>query len=404
VDSDTFVEIGTRPPVSDVGRFPTFTDYNSSLAPSSLVFNSFLNFRADGTFPASQAQASEGLNTDNSPEIYVTQIPASSSNTFTRLTNMPSFNASSTRPIASETRKRIAFSVVGEELGGGNGDGSQEIFYLLTPQITVTSGAVLSFFTGASNMPVTAATPLPSPTPTPTPVPSPTPGQPIGLAPGQISFVRSTVPLAPSDVMLDGDPNTVASEILHSPALPVELNGVSVSVNGAAAGLYLVSNTDKQILFVMPIGVSNGLRTVAVNVLDSGANTDTLHRGLVQVVTGQPDIFSSTGDAGGRARAVDANTGTSEPFSVTQRIELIVTGVRFAAPAEITVTVGTTAISAASIISVGPIRDNAGFDSIIFDLPASLAGAGDVPIQVQFQRTIITVSRPADTAPHITIN
>lgn len=396
--TDTFTEIGTRPPVSDVGRFPMFTDYNSSLAPSSLVFNSFLNFRPDGTFPTSQAQASEGLNTDNSPEIYLTQIPASSSNTFTRLTNMPVFNAGSTQPIASETRKRIAFSVFGEELGGGNGDGSQEIYYLLTPQFTATSGAVLSFFTGASNMPVTAATPLPSPTPTPTPTPSPTPGQPFGLAAGQLGIIRSTVALAPSDVMLTGDPNTVASEILRSPALPVELNGVSVSVRGAAAGLYFVSNTDKQINFVVPIGVPTGLATVVV------ANNDIAHRGLLQVLVGQPDIFTSTGDAGGRAFAMDATTQAPEPFSVTQRIELVVTGVRFAAPAEITVTVGTTAIPAASIIAVGPNLKMAGFDSIIFDLPASLAGAGDVPIQVQFQRSIITVSRPADTAPRITIN
>jgi uncharacterized protein (TIGR03437 family) len=404
VDGDTFTEIGTRPPISDVGRFPMFTDYNSSLAPSSLVFNSFLNFRPNGTFPASAAEAPEGLNTDNSPEIYLTQIPASSSNTFTRLTNMPFFNASSTRPIASETRKRIAFSVVGQELGGGNGDGSQEIFYLLTPQITTTSSAVLSFFTGASNMPVTAATPLPSPTPTPTPTPSPVPGQPFGVAAGSLTIVRSTVALAPSDVMLTGDEDTVASEILRSPALPIELNGVSVSVDGAAAGLYKVSSTDKQINFVVPIGVPVGVRTVAVNVLDSGANTDTLHRGPLQVLVGQPDIFTTTEAAGGRAVAMDANTGTFEPFSVTQRIELLVTGVRFAAPAEITVTVGTTVIPTASIISVGPLRSNAGFDSIIFDLPASLAGAGDVPIQVQFARGITTVSRSPDTAPRITIN
>jgi hypothetical protein len=147
-----------------------------------------------------------------------------------------------------------------------------------------------------------------------------------------------------------------------------------------------------------------GVRTVAINILDSGGNTDTLLRGAVQIIVGQPDIFTSTGDAGGRARARDANTGTPEPFSVTQRIELIVTGVRFAAPAEITVTVGTTVIPTASIIAVRPNTSMAGFDSIIFDLPASLAGAGDVPIQVQFARGFTTTSRPADTAPHITIN
>ena len=397
VSTDTFTEVGTRPPLSDIGHFPMFTDYNASLAPSSLVFTSFLNFRPDGTFPSSQAQASEGLNTDNSAEIYLTQIPASASNTFIRLTNMPVFNAAGTRAIPSETRKRIAFAIGGEELGGGNGDGSQEIFYLLTPQITATSGAVLSFFTGASNMPVTAATPLPSPTPSPTPLPSPVPGQPIGLAAGELSIVRSTVALAPSDVMLAGDDS--ASEIRRSPALPIELNGVSVSVRGAAAGLYRVSATDKQINFVMPVGLPVGLATVVVNVLDSGANTDTAHRGLVQVLVGQPDIFSTTGDAGGRAL-----TREPEPFSANQTIELQLTGVRFAAPAEITITVGTTTISGAQIVRVSPNLNMAGFDFIQFTLPASLAGAGDVPIQVTFARGTTTVSRPADTAPHITIN
>jgi hypothetical protein len=53
---------------------------------------------------------------------------------------------------------------------------------------------------------------------------------------------------------------------------------------------------------------------------------------------------------------------------------------------------------------VGPNRENHGFDFINFALPASLAGAGDVPIQVQFSRGITTVSRPPDTAPRITIN
>src|ERR1051325_11422957 len=141
--------------------------------------------------------------------------------------------AAGTRPVASESRKRIAFTVGGEELGGGNGDGSPEVFYLLTPIITAQGKTTLSFFTGAINMPVTAATPAPSPTPSPTPTPSPAPGAPIGLATGELSIVRSTAALAPSDATAGG-----ASETKRSPALPIELNGVSLSVNGAAAGLY----------------------------------------------------------------------------------------------------------------------------------------------------------------------
>ena len=409
VGTDTFNEVGTRPPISDFTRFPMFTDYNASLVPSSLVFESFLNFRPDGTFPTSTATANEGINTDNSADIFITQVPVSSSNTFARLTNVPVVTGGATRPMASESHKRIAFSMGGAELGGGNGDLSTEIFYLLTPIITSQSSAPLSFFTGASNMAVAAATPIPSPTPSPTPTPSPVPGTPAGLAAGQLSIVRSTIPLAPSDAATTGN----VTEGTRSPVLPVELNGVSVSVNGAAAGLYFVRNADKQINFVMPIGLNTGLGTVAVNILDTAANSDTLLRGNVQIIAAQPDIFTTTMDAGGRAIAFNVTNGispgTPEPFDVTTGgnptvIELWVTGIRFTQRTEITVTVGTTVITT-DVISVQPNTKMPGFDLVDFALPASLAGAGDVPIQVTFTRgTISASSRPADSAPHITIN
>jgi hypothetical protein len=70
---------------------------------------------------------------------------------------------------------------------------------------------------------------------------------------------------------------------------------------------------------------------------------------------------------------------------------------------EVSVTVGTTVISGDAILSVQPNREMPGFDIVTFTLPASLAGAGDVPIQVTVPSRG-TASRPADTAPHITIN
>ncbi|HKU75350.1 MAG TPA: hypothetical protein VJR02_15675 [Pyrinomonadaceae bacterium] len=402
IAGDTFNEVGTRPPIGDVIRFPTFTDYDSTLAPSSLVFASFLNFRPNGTFPDSAATANEGINTDNSVDLFLTQVPVTSSSNFTRITNVVGFSGG-TRAIASASRKRIAFSIGGNELGGGNTDGSTELFYLLTPIITTQSSAALSFFTGASEMPVAAATPIPSPTPSPTPTPSPVPGQPIGVAPGELTIVRSTVALAPSDAATTGD----VKETTRTPALPIELNGVSLSVNGHAAGLYKVLNADKQINFVVPIGTPAGVRTVAINILDAGANTDTLLRGLLQIISGQPDIFTFPGN---RAAALTTQ-GLAEPFNVTTEgnatvISLSVTGVRSATVGEITVTVGTTAITGTSIISVRPNTNMPGFDIIDFALPASLAGAGDVPVQVTFTRTNggTFVSRPADSAPRITIN
>jgi uncharacterized protein (TIGR03437 family) len=300
------------------------------------------------------------------------------------------------------------------DFGGGNADLSGEIFYLLSPIITAQSAAVLTFNTGASNMAVATATPLPSPTPTPTPTPSPSPDVAPGLAPGELSIVRSTVALAPSDAsVLSG------SETKRSPALPVELNGVSVSVNGAAAGLYFVGKDSKQINFVMPISAAIGLGTVAVNINDTGSSTDTALRGFVQIVPGQPDIFTTTNDAGGRAvvfNVTNPSARTVEPFNVTSPdaggnivptvLELNLTGVRLATTAEVTVTVGTTAINGASITLVKSNPEMPGFDIIDFTLPASLAGAGDVPIVVTFNRTgqTATTSRSTATAAHITIN
>ena len=230
--------------------------------------------------------------------------------------------------------------------------------------------------------------------------------------------MRSTIALAPSNALACTAPTGCASETQRSPALPIELNGVSVSINGAAAGLYFVGNAEKQINFVVPPGTRTGLNNVAVNILDTGANSDTMLHGLLNVLIAQPDIFTTTTDAGGRAGAVNVTNPTArtaEPFSVTSVdgsgntvatvIELSVTGLRLAARQDITVTVGTTAITGDNIVLVQPNLEMPGFDIIQFRLPASLAGAGDVPVQVTFTRAgVTTVSRPADTAPHITIN
>jgi WD40-like Beta Propeller Repeat len=415
IASDTFVEVGSRAAAfSDIARFPTFTDYNSSLVPSSLVFASALNFRPDGTFPP-VAEDATGLNPQRAAQVFLTQLPASTSNTFIRLSNTPGVATfGGIRPVTSDTRKRTAYVLGGVEHGGGNADFSLEVFYLLSPQATASSAAVLSFFTGASNMPVATATPVPSPSPSPTPSPSPVPGSPLGVAPGELTIVRSTVALAPSNAMASG-----ASETKRTPALPVELNGVSLSVEGYAAGLYFVGNAERQINFVVPIAAPLGLADVVINLLDAGANTDTIFRGLVQIIAAQPDLFTTTNDAGGRAIAfniTNPSTRTTEPFSVTSTdaggatvptvLELSLTGVRGVIPTEVTVTIGTTAITGVpAIISVQPNREMPGFDIITFTLPAALANAGDVPVVVTVTKAgVTTSSRPAATAPRITIN
>ncbi|MDQ2921212.1 MAG: hypothetical protein M3R52_06350, partial [Acidobacteriota bacterium] len=221
--ADSFTQVGPRGAETsgDILRFPAFTDYNGLLAPSTLVFASALNFKADGTLVPT-ADAATGLNPQNQPQLFATQLPASSSNTFIRLTKNPVGGFGGIRPLTSQTQRRIVFSLGGTDFGSGNPDFSSEVFYLITPTVTSESTAVLSFFTGASNFPVAEATPTPSPAPSPTP--TPTPGTiATGLAPGELSIVRSTVALAPGNKAAVG-----GSETARSPILPVELGGVSV--------------------------------------------------------------------------------------------------------------------------------------------------------------------------------
>lgn len=399
----TIKQVGPRSNDFEILTEPTFTDYNGTLTPATLLFSSAQNFKSDGTFPAAD-QTATGLNPSNQPQIFATQLPVGTTNTFARLTQNPVGGFGGMRALGSNTIRRIAFSLGGSELGTGNLDFSTEVFYLLTPPVTPPdSTAVLSFFAWPSTFPVATATPAPSPVPSPTPLPSPGTIA-LGLAAGEFSMIRSTVGLANSDPPQVGS----ASETARSPILPAELAGVSVSVNGAAAGLYFVSNAAKQIDFVMPPGLAPGLGTVVIN------NNGTVFRGFVQIVPSQPDIFSSTHDAGGRAVVCNVtNTAISgcviEPFKVTSLdstgasvatvLELHLSGVRGIATAETKITIGTTEITPTSV------RRNInmyGYDIITFTLPATLT-PGDYPIIVTVTKGGTFSSRDVTTAPKIEI-
>jgi uncharacterized protein (TIGR03437 family) len=406
VAGDSFAQVGPRALTSpgDIKHFPSFTDY-TGLAPSTVVFASALNFKTDGTFPAAD-QTSTGLNPTNQPQLFVTALPVGSSSTFARITKNPSGLVSDVplRPAVSASLRRLAFSMTGAELGGGNADLSTELFYLLTPPASPDAGEALSFFTGASNFPVAPASAPASPSPSPTP--TPTPGSvAFGLAPGELSIVRSTVALAPSDKTAVG-----GSETDRSPILPIELAGVSVSVNGAAAGLYFVGDSPAEgIRFVIPVGVSTGVATIVVN------NNGTVYRGFIQIVFSQPDIFTSTNDAGGTAMICNiTNTSISGcvtgPFKVTTAtsagtqvptvLEIYMTGVRSLTPAETRVTIGTTDITATS---VRPNTNMFGQDFITITLPSSLT-PGDYPVVVTATRGTTSISsRGTATAPHVVI-
>lgn len=396
VAANSFTQVGPRGNNTSAFRFPTFTDYNSSLQPATIIFATGLNFLPNGSAPTNQ---SDGLNPSGATQIFA--APVAAPTTFTRLTNNPGIVGPAIEPFPSNTQQRIAFSITATEFGGLNPDLLSEAFYLLSRTGTNAASPTVSFFTGASQRPVVAA--------------SPTPPAVSSLAPGMLAIVQSNVALAPS-----GQTAGSASESGHRPPLPIELNGVSVSINGAAAGLFFVSPT--QINFVVPPGLAptSGTATYPVVINNNG----TTIRSTIQISIAQPDIFTMT-DVFGTNRAAVLNVtnplsaGSPEPFSVTTTyidssgqtktdptiLRIFLTGVRrITDKSQVTVTIGTTALTGSAIVQIAP-SDLPGTDLIDVTLPASLAGAGDVPVIVSITNGGNTfTSRPADTAPRIRIN
>lgn len=414
VAADSFTAVGPRAASGgDLLRFPLFTDYDSALRPNRLIFTSALNFRPDGTFPTLDRD-SEGLNPGRRTQIFSAPLPFAASTTLTRLTNTPTpltttgINAAPLQPFASNTQRRMAFSLKLSQIVERNTDLSSEAFYLLTLPVPVLSDVTttLAYFTGATEREV---------------VPTATPPAVSGVAPGMLVVARpaaSPAPaLAPSNQAVS---QSNASETARRPPLPIELNGVSVSVgtNGAAAGLYFVGNNPNQINFVIPAAVAvptSSPNTVPVVINNNG----NVIRTTVPLVPAQPDLVSTTNGAGGRVAATNITNPVMplpEPAAgfpvmsindsnqtVATVLEIVLTGVRNATTSQVRVTVGTTDISGADILFVGS-SGTAGFDVVRFRLPASLAGAGDVPIVVSVTINGQTfTSRAGAEAPRIRI-
>ena len=254
-------------------------------------------------------------------------------------------------------------------------------------------------------MPTATSTGSPTPSPSPTPTGSPTPFIAPGLAPGELVIAQAGFSPAPAPTNASG-----ASELNRAPALPIELSGVSVSINGAACGLYFVGPS--QINFVVPIGLAPNSGSANYPIVIN--NNGTVIRGLLVIVSAQPDIFMSPPPPGPGGQAVICNATnplacistatfnvTSDDGSGTQVptvLRLTLTGVRGNAASAITVTIGTTVITA-NAFGTGA-TDQPGFDQIQFTLPSTV-DRGDLPIVVKVGSAS---SRPSDTAPHVTIN
>ena len=440
--TDTFKRIGPRSdadsgaPGGDVAHYPGFTDYDASGNPATLLLETRLNINAAGTVPAT---ASEGLNNiqGRPTQIYRYPIglPDAMSN-FTRLTKFPISTTflASTQPLPSDTSRRIAFNLGLTEIGTGNFDFLSETYYLYEPLVSQTATMTsISLVTGASALPVlptadpsASPTPTPSPTATPTPTPTPTatptpggsptptptpttPAAVLGISPGILAKLTYTG--GPDQTVVA---RTAVGSINRSFNLPVELSGVTMTINGVACGLKSVS--DRMITFVAPPAISSTATGTVYPVVIN--NNGVVIKGFVTIVPTRPDIFTDLPVPGPGGRAQVANVvnrvAIGEPFTVTTIrirggvrvptvLRLRVTGIANTSPAVISIRIGSVTIPGTNVLTGGVLVEP-GVYTVDFTLPPGLNGAGDQPIIVTVTAGSTTfTSRLDDTAPRLRI-
>jgi uncharacterized protein (TIGR03437 family) len=426
----------------DIQRYPGFTDYNALGTPETLVLETRMNIKPDGTVAANP---SDGLNPSvfRQAQLYsypLNQPPQTA--TFTRLGNFPAPTGVlvSMQIIPSNSVRRLTFNAGYTEFGTGNFDGQPEAYYLLTPVVRREAPVSTSIATGASGMPVEqapvpspsptptatpAGSPTPTPTPTPSPIPTPTPspsptatptGTPtptptpqtppsvLGVSPGMLAILN---------YQTSGDRPVVALQAVGSikrrPYLPIELSGVSVTINGAACGIKSVSQ--RRIEFVVPEALqSSASGTIYPLVI---YNNGTIMRDWITIVPGQPDVFNREGlvQAGGRSKLFNITNTVwrTEPFVirtvrikgnklVPSRLRLYATGIAQAAAPFIFIRIGDVTIAGSQIVTTATLIEP-GIYAIDFDLPESLEGAGDKPVVVTVNVNGVNfTSRLDDTA------
>ena len=421
----------------DLRRFPTFTDYDQTGTPNTVIFQSRINYAANGTIPAT---AGDGLNPNTARpiQLYSNSLAYTGSGTTTtnlvRLTRNPSYSSfiTDSQPFVSNTRRRLVFSLGNTELGGLNIDLLNEAFYLLTPTAATTDTTdSFSFATGASARPFGSPSPTPSPSPSATPT---TPNAVTGLSPGMLAVAKFKAATRPSATAAAPEFAGLQQLLIRvrTPArrfeLPIELAGATLifsqTATGnipsayAAAGLYSLNRATGEITFVVPVGLLPGTYDVAFN--DNGSVT----RGSVTVNAAQPDIFtrsiaapSSVPISGGRARVfnITRRVPTIEPFNVftfgirpqvrqATRARIYATGIAGAVASQISISINGTVVSGASILTGSTPTEQPGVYAVDFLLPSTLAGAGDVPVVITLTGGSITYpSRLEDTAPRIVI-
>lgn len=178
--------------------------------------------------------------------------------------------------------------------------------------------------------------------------------------------------------------------------MPIELSGVTLSINGTACGL--VSVGQRQIVFVVPVGFAataseiNG-KSYPVTITNNGL----VMKNTVTIVPARPDIFNTTRTLGGGGRTklfnITNSVFTTEPFTVrTIRrrgnkfvptvLRIYLTGINeILLPSRIKIRIRDRIMTAA--VNGAPVLVEPGVYTLDFELDGQLAGAGDnLPVVV----------------------
>lgn len=431
----------------DVEHYPTFTDYDVTGAATTLVFETRLNIKPDGTMPTT---ASDGLNNITGRPVqlysYPLDVPTAAA-TFTRLAkfpapSLPSGLLGSTQLLPSNSVNRMAFNFALTELGTGNLDLRTEVFYYLLPLVDTPSPVTIDMATGATRLPIlpavtgsTTGTPTATATSTSTPTSTPTAtatatatGSPTGSQTGTPTGTPTATPQTPPAVLgvspgmlaiLDYQAGidrpliarTAVGSINRSFNLPIELSGLTMSINGAACGLKAVSR--HRIEFVVPQGLVSDLTGTTYPLVIN--NNGVLLKSNVTIVPTRPDIFNLAGtvSTGGRTKLFNVVNPVhkTEPFTVRTIkrkgnrfvptvLRVYVTGMANLSAASITVRIGSTTMPA----TTNPVIVAPGVYTFDFALPSGLNHAGDQPVVISVNGgTVVFSSRLDDTTSRVFI-
>lgn len=185
---------------------------------------------------------------------------------------------------------------------------------------------------------------------------------------------------------------TAVGSLDRSFMLPIELSGVSMTINGAAVGLRSVSR--HSIEFVTPPALTSSTAGVSQDLVLF--NNGVVMKTKVTIVPARPDVFNIEGiiGPGGRTKIfnVTNRVHTREPFTVrTVRIKpfglvptvvrVYLTGVINSVPTNTVIRIG--AFGALQVpILTSAVQVEPGVYTIDFTLPSGTAGGGDQPLIV----------------------